>query len=425
MNETLKWLKSIGGVEAINKINKEKAALLYGEIDRNPLFVGTAAKEDRSIMNVCFVMAPGYEDLQDEFMAFAKERGMIGIKGHRSVGGFRASIYNACPIESVQALVDCMKELKIANIQKVMKILVATEKPFAAAAVNGIREIATAAGHELALLEKYTEKSQFLEAVADADALIVRSDKVTAEVIAAAPKLKIVVRAGAGYDNLDLAACTQRGIVAMNTPGQNSNAVAELAIAMMIFMSRNRFTPGTGCEIQGKTLGIQAYGNVGRLVAAKAMALGMKVMAFDPFVPAEKMQEEGVTPAQSLEQMYESCDFISLHIPATPQTVGSIGYDLVSRMPKGGCLVNTARKEVINEPELAKVLEERQDLKYVTDVAAATQAELDEKFGKRVFATPKKMGAETAEANVNAGLAAARQIVAYFADGCTRFQLNK
>lgn len=306
-----------------------------------------------------------------------------------------------------------------------MKILVATEKPFAAAAVNGIREIATAAGHELALLEKYTEKSQFLEAVADADALIVRSDKVTAEVIAAAPKLKIIVRAGAGYDNLDLAACTQRGIVAMNTPGQNSNAVAELAIAMMIFMSRNRFTPGTGCEIQGKTLGIQAYGNVGRLVAAKAMALGMKVMAFDPFVPTEKMQEEGVTPAQSLEQMYESCDFISLHIPATPQTVGSIGYDLVSRMPKGGCLVNTARKEVINEPELAKVLEERQDLKYVTDVAAATQAELDEKFGKRVFATPKKMGAETAEANVNAGLAAARQIVAYFADGCTRFQLNK
>ena len=306
-----------------------------------------------------------------------------------------------------------------------MKILVATEKPFAAAAVDGIREIATAAGHEVALLEKYTEKSQLLEAVSDADALIVRSDKVTAEVIAAAPRLKIVVRAGAGYDNLDLAACSERGIVAMNTPGQNSNAVAELAIAMMIFISRNKFTPGTGSEIQGKTVGIQAYGNVGRLVAAKAKALGMNVMAFDPFVPAEKMQEEGVTPAQSLEQMYESCNFISLHIPATPQTVGSIGYDLISRMPKGGCLVNTARKEVINEPELAKVLEERPDLKYVTDVAAATQAELDEKFGKRVFATPKKMGAETAEANVNAGLAAARQIVAYFADGCTRFQLNK
>ena len=306
-----------------------------------------------------------------------------------------------------------------------MKILVATEKPFAKAAVDEIREIAVAAGHELALLEKYTDKAQFIEAVADADALIVRSDKVTAEVIAAAPKLKIVVRAGAGYDNLDLAACTARGIVAMNTPGQNSNAVAELAIAMMIFMSRNRFTPGTGSEIQGKTLGIQAYGNVGKLVAAKAKALGMKVMAFDPYVPAEKMQEEGVSPAQSLEQMYESCDFISLHIPATPQTVGSIGYNLISRMPKGGCLVNTARKEVINEAELAKVLEERTDLKYVTDVAAATQAELDEKFGKRVFATPKKMGAETAEANVNAGLAAARQIVAYFAEGCTKFQLNK
>ncbi len=306
-----------------------------------------------------------------------------------------------------------------------MKILVATEKPFAAAAVSGIKEIAAEAGHEVALLEKYTDKAQLLEAVADADAMIVRSDKVTAEVIAAAPKLKIVVRAGAGYDNLDLPACTERGIVAMNTPGQNSNAVAELAIAMMIFMSRNRFTPGTGSEIQGKTLGIQAYGNVGRLVAAKAMALGMKVTAFDPFVPAEKMKEEGVTPAESLEQMYSACDFISLHIPATPQTVGSIGYDLLSRMPKGGCLVNTARKEVINEPELAKVLEERADLKYVTDVAAVCQAELDGKFGKRVFATPKKMGAETGEANVNAGLAAARQIVAYFAEGCTRFQLNK
>lgn len=306
-----------------------------------------------------------------------------------------------------------------------MKILVATEKPFAAAAVSGIKEIAAEAGHEVALLEKYTDKAQLLEAVADADAMIVRSDKVTAEVIAAAPKLKIVVRAGAGYDNLDLPACTERGIVAMNTPGQNSNAVAELAIAMMIFMSRNRFTPGTGSEIQGKTLGIQAYGNVGRLVAAKAMALGMKVTAFDPFVPAEKMKEEGVIPAESLEQMYSACDFISLHIPATPQTVGSIGYGLLSRMPKGGCLVNTARKEVINEPELAKVLEERADLKYVTDVAAVCQAELDEKFGKRVFATPKKMGAETGEANVNAGLAAARQIVAYFAEGCTRFQLNK
>lgn len=306
-----------------------------------------------------------------------------------------------------------------------MKVLVATEKPFAAVAVNDIRKIIESSGHEFALLEKYTDKAQLIEAVADADALIVRSDKVTADVIEAAGKLKIVVRAGAGYDNLDLDACTRRGIVAMNTPGQNSNAVAELAIAMMIYMSRNCFTPGTGHEIMCKTVGIQAYGNVGRLVAMKAKALGMNVMAFDPFIPVERIKDEGVTPAESLEQMYSSCDFISLHIPATPQTKGSIGYDLISRMPKGGCLVNTARKEVINEPELIKVLEERPDLKYVTDVAAACQAELNEKFGNRVFATSKKMGAETIEANINAGLAAAHQIVAYFEDGCTKFQVNK
>lgn len=311
------------------------------------------------------------------------------------------------------------------SVSNVMKILVATEKPFAAAAIGGIKEIVTAAGHELALLEKYTDRSQLLAAVADADALIVRSDKVTAEVIAAAPKLKIVVRAGAGYDNLDLAACSQRGIVAMNTPGQNSNAVAELVVAMVIYMSRNQFTPGTGGEIRGKKIGIQAYGNVGRLVAEKAKALGMEVMAFDPFVPAEKMVEEGVVPAESLEQMYAECHFISLHIPATAQTIGSIGYSLVSLMPKGGCLVNTARKEVINEAELEKVLTDRPDLKYITDVAADHQAEFSEKFGKRVFATPKKMGAETAEANVNAGLAAARQICDFFATGCTKFQLNK
>ena len=306
-----------------------------------------------------------------------------------------------------------------------MKILIATEKPFAAAAVKGIQDIAADHGHYVVLLEKYTEKSQLLEAVADVDALIVRSDKVTAEVIAAAPKLKIVVRAGAGYDNLDLEACTARGIVAMNTPGQNSNAVAELAIGLMVYMSRNRFTPGTGSELSGKKIGIQAYGNVGRLVARKAQALGMTVMAFDPYVTAEKMREENVIPAESLEQMYRECHFISLHIPATPQTVGSIGYSLISLMPKGGCLLNTARKEVINEPELIKVLEERQDLKYVTDIAAGCQAELDEKFGKRVFATPKKMGAETGEANINAGLAAARQIAEYFENGCTKFQVNR
>ena len=306
-----------------------------------------------------------------------------------------------------------------------MKILVATEKPFAAVAVNGIKEIAKEAGHEVVLLEKYADKAQLLEAVADVDALIVRSDKVTAEVIGAAKNLKIVVRAGAGYDNLDLQACTGRGIVAMNTPGQNSNAVAELAIAMMIFMSRNQFAPGTGSELSGKKIGIQAYGNVGKLVARKAAALGMQVMAYDPFVDSAVMENDGVIPAATLEQMYSECNFISLHIPATPETIGSIGYDLISRMPAGGCLLNTARKEIINEAELVKVLTDRPDLKYVTDIAAACQAELDEKFGKRVFATPKKMGAETMEANVNAGLAAARQICRFFATGCRDFQVNK
>ncbi len=306
-----------------------------------------------------------------------------------------------------------------------MKVLVATEKPFSKVAVDQIREIVEKGGHELATLEKYTDVQQLYAAVADADALIVRSDKVTKEVIAAAPKLKIVVRAGAGYDNLDLAACTERGIVAMNTPGQNSNAVAELAIGMMIYISRNQFTPGTGSELKGKTLGIQAYGNVGRLVAAHAKSFGMKIMAFDPFVPAEKIQAEGVEVAASLEDLYAKSDFVSLHIPATNETKGSIGYALLSKMPKGGCLVNTARKEVINEPELVKVLEERQDLKYITDIAAGNQAELNEKFGKRVFATPKKMGAETAEANINAGVAAANQICDFFATGNRKFQVNK
>ncbi len=306
-----------------------------------------------------------------------------------------------------------------------MKVLVATEKPFSKVAVDQIREIVEKGGHELATLEKYTDVQQLYAAVADADALIVRSDKVTKEVIAAAPKLKIVVRAGAGYDNLDLAACTERGIVAMNTPGQNSNAVAELAIGMMIYISRNQFTPGTGSELKGKTLGIQAYGNVGRLVAAHAKSFGMKIMAFDPFVPAEKIQAEGVEVAASLEDLYAKSDFVSLHIPATNETKNSIGYALLSRMPKGGCLVNTARKEVINEPELVKVLEERQDLKYITDIAATNQAELNEKFGKRVFATPKKMGAETAEANINAGVAAANQICDFFATGNRKFQVNK
>lgn len=305
-----------------------------------------------------------------------------------------------------------------------MKVLVATEKPFSKVAVNGIKEIVEKAGYTFAALEKYTAKEQLLEAVADADALIVRSDKVTQEVIDAAKNLKIVVRAGAGYDNLDLAACTKRGIIAMNTPGQNSNAVAELAICFMIYISRNQLTPGTGTELKGKTLGIQAYGNVGKLVAALAKGFGMTIMAYDPFVPADVMEKDGVIVAKDLDELYSKSDFISLHIPATEQTKNSIGYALLSKMPKGGCLVNTARKEVINEEELVKVLEEREDIKYITDIAANNQALLNEKFGKRVFATPKKMGAETAEANVNAGLAAANQIVKFFTEGCTKFKVN-
>lgn len=306
-----------------------------------------------------------------------------------------------------------------------MKVLVATQKPFAAVAVKGIKDILEAAGHEVVLLEKYAEQADLVAAVADAEAIIIRSDKVTAEVIAAAPSLKIVVRAGAGYDNVDLAAASAAGVVVMNTPGQNSNAVAELAIAMMIFMARTQFTPATGSEIQGKTLGIQAFGNVGRLVGAKAAALGMKVKAIDPFLTAEQITAGGAEPVASLEELYSTCDYVSVHIPATPQTIGSIGCELVGRMPKGATLVNTARKEVIDEAGLAKVLEERPDLKYVTDVAPDNLAELQEKFGTRVFATPKKMGAQTSEANINAGLAAARQIVDFFATGNTRFQVNK
>lgn len=306
-----------------------------------------------------------------------------------------------------------------------MKILLATQKPFAAAAVAGIRDIVEEAGYELAILEKYESAEELKAAAADADAMIVRSDKVTKEVVEAAKSLKIVVRAGAGFDNLDLEACSAHGVVAMNTPGQNSNAVAELAIAMMIFMSRNQFTPATGSEIQGKTLGIQAFGNVGRLVGAKAAALGMNVKAIDPFLTAEQIKAGGAEPAGSLEELYSGCNFVSIHIPATPQTIGSIGYDLVTKMPKGATLVNTARKEVIDEAGLLKALEERTDLKYITDVAPDNLEEMKEKCGLRVFATPKKMGAQTAEANINAGLAAARQIVAFFKEGCTKFQLNK
>ena len=307
-----------------------------------------------------------------------------------------------------------------------MKALVATQKPFAAKAVEGIKAIFKAAGIETVMLEKYVSEAELIESVADVDALIVRSDKVTKAVLDAAKNLKIVVRAGAGYDNLDLEACTAHNVVAMNTPGQNANAVAELAMAFMIYMSRNRFTPGTGSEISGKRLGLQAFGNVARLVGAKAAALGMKVMAYDPFVKPEDMEAAGVEVAESLEQLYGSSDFVSLHIPATPQTLASVGASLVSLMSKVACLVNTARKEVIDEASLLSLLSGgREDLKYVADVAPDAAADFEQALGKRYFATPKKMGAETAEANVNAGLAAANQIVAYLKEGCERFRLNR
>lgn len=306
-----------------------------------------------------------------------------------------------------------------------MKVLVATEKPFAKAAVDGIRQILEEAGMELALLEKYTDVNDFYKAVADADALIVRSDKVTREVIDHAKNLKIVVRAGAGFDNLDLVACTERKIVAMNTPGQNSNAVAELAASLMVFMFRNQFNPGTGTELKGKKLGIHAYGNVGRNVARVAKGLGMDIYAYDAFCPKEVIEADGVKALNSVEELYSTCHVVSLHIPATKETIDSINYDLLNRMPKGAMLVNTARKEVIHEADMVRILNDRPDFKYVTDIKPGNHDELAEKFGIRYFSTPKKMGAETAEANINAGLAAARQIVDFIKNGVTKFQVNK
>lgn len=307
-----------------------------------------------------------------------------------------------------------------------MKVLIATEKPFAKSAVEGIESILKEANYEVVRLEKYADKSELLAAVADVDALIIRSDKVTAEVIEAAKQLKIVVRAGAGFDNVDLAAATAHNVVVMNTPGQNSNAVAELALGMMVFMARNQFNPGTGSELQGKTLAIHAYGNVGRLVGLKGKALGMNVVAYDPFITDDAVFErDGVKKMNSIAELYAAADYLSLHIPATAETKGSIGYDLAMSMPKGATIVNTARKEVINEEGLMKAMEERTDLKYITDIAPDAKDVYKEKFEKRYFGTPKKQGAETAEANVNAGLAAARQIVDFFVNGNTRFQVNK
>lgn len=304
------------------------------------------------------------------------------------------------------------------------KILIATEKPFAPAAVAGIKAEAENAGHEVVLLEKYTLKAQLLEAVADVDAVIIRSDKIDKEVLDAAKNLKIVVRAGAGYDNVDLAAATAHNVIVENTPGQNANAVAELVLGLLVFAVRNFYNGKAGSELLGKTLGILAFGNVGRNVARIAKGFGMNVIAYDAYCPAEVIEAAGVTAVGNQTELFEKADIVSLHIPATPETKQSINRELVGKMKKGGILINTARKEVIDEAGLLALLDERTDLKYITDIKPDADTEF-QKLEGRYFSTPKKMGAQTAEANTNAGIAAAKQINAYFAEGCTKFQVNK
>lgn len=304
------------------------------------------------------------------------------------------------------------------------KILIATEKPFAPAAVAGIKAEAENAGHEVVLLEKYTLKAQLLEAVADVDAVIIRSDKIDKEVLDAAKNLKIVVRAGAGYDNVDLAAATAHNVIVENTPGQNANAVAELVLGLLVFAVRNFYNGKAGSELMGKTLGILAFGNVGRNVARIAKGFGMNVIAYDAYCPAEVIEAAGVTAVGNQTELFEKADIVSLHIPATPETKQSINRELVGKMKKGGILINTARKEVIDEAGLLALLDERTDLKYITDIKPDADTEF-QKLEGRYFSTPKKMGAQTAEANTNAGIAAAKQINAYFTEGCTKFQVNK
>ncbi len=304
------------------------------------------------------------------------------------------------------------------------KVLIATVKPFAAAAVDQIKSVIAKAGYESQVFEKYNSEEELLEAVADADAMIIRSDKITPAVIEAAKNLKIVVRAGAGYDNVNLEAATANNVVVMNTPGQNSNAVAELAIGMMIYQARNHFNGTSGTELKGKKLGIHAYGNVGRLVANIAKGFGMEIFAFDPFISREKIEAEGVTVCDTAQELYAASDYISLHIPANDKTKKSINYDLLSNMKDRGVIINTARKEVIDENGLVKIMEEKPNFKYVSDIAPDNQDLLKEKFGTRVFFTPKKMGAQTAEANINAGIASANQIIAFLKEGNTTFKVN-
>lgn len=304
------------------------------------------------------------------------------------------------------------------------KVLIATEKPFAPKAVEQIKNIINEAGFEVALLEKYTDKAELLDAVKDATALIIRSDKVTKEVIEAAEELKIVVRAGAGYDNVDLEAATANDVVVMNTPGQNSNAVAELVLGMMVYIARGTFNGKAGTELKGKTIGIHAYGNVGKLVAKIAKGFGMDVIAFDPFVEKSVIEADGVCVVDSVEELYEKSNFISLHIPANDKTKKSINFELLSKMPEGAVLVNTARKEVICEEGMLKLMEARADFRYVSDIAPDCAGVFAEKYEGRYFFTPKKMGAQTAEANINAGIAAANQIINFIKNGDTTFKVN-
>lgn len=305
-----------------------------------------------------------------------------------------------------------------------MKVLIATAKPFAAEAVQGIKKEFEGTGHEVVLLEKYETNEQLLDAVKDVDAMIVRSDKITAEVLDAAKNLKIVVRAGAGFDSIDCQYAKEKNVVVENTPGQNANAVAELVMGMLVYVARNHFNGKSGHELMGRRLGLLAFGNVGRNVARIAKGFGMEVSAYDAFVPAEAIEKEGVHACKDQKELFEISDVLSLHIPATPETIKSINYDMVNLMPKGGILVNAARKEVIDEEGLLKLMNEREDFRYIADIMPDMDEEF-KKFGTRYFATPKKMGAQTAEANINAGIAAARQINAFFTDGCTKFQVNK
>ncbi len=304
------------------------------------------------------------------------------------------------------------------------KVLVATEKPFAPAAVDGIREVLDKAGYELVLLEKYESPEEWKQAAADVDAMIIRSDKATSDIILSAPNLKVIVRAGAGYDNVDLEACSIQGVVAMNTPGQNSNAVAELAFGMMLYHVRKGFDGTSGSELRGKKLGIHAYGNVGKYVAEIAKGFNMELFAFDPFVDNADIEKDGVSPLKTEKDLYKTCDFISLHIPSNEKTKKSIGYELLSLMPKKGILVNTARKEVIDEDGLLKLMEERNNFSYLSDVAPDCRQEIESKYPGRYVFTAKKMGAQTAEANVNAGIAAATQIVNFLEKGDTTYQVN-